>query len=145
MAAPRCARSLKTSSQQSAVSRQPKLGSLATLCPIGIGFGIGSPLGHPSVSQGSPMRHARVSQASNRGSIFACNKAWKMPGGGGAQSAQIAEIARHRRNREKQNLTVDTGLGAGHRRGRRCHMSIAGIELCKYFRILVERRGRGRG
>jgi hypothetical protein len=80
--------------------------SLCDPLPVGIGFGIGSPLGHPSVTQGPPKRHARV----ELDKCFVCNRKGKRPGGGGARSAPIAgiaEIARHRRNRKGKTLTID--------------------------------------
>jgi hypothetical protein len=58
---------------------------VATLCRyVGIGFGIGWPLGHPRATQASPKGHARVTQASIGKKSFVCNKSWKKAGWGGA-------------------------------------------------------------
>jgi hypothetical protein len=64
-------------------------GDFATLC-LCSGFGIGWPLGGPSVAP-------REAQASSGGNVFVCNENKKMAGGGGAQSAPIAGIARDRK------------------------------------------------
>jgi hypothetical protein len=49
---------------------------------FGIGFGIGWPLGGPSVAQGPPKRHAREAQASNGVSAFVCNERCRKAGVG---------------------------------------------------------------
>ena len=46
------------------------LGQFATLCLLGIGIGLGWPLGGPSVAQGPPKRRAREAQGSNCGSAL---------------------------------------------------------------------------
>jgi hypothetical protein len=57
---------------------------IATLCLTGIGFGIGigSRLGHPSVTQGWPKGHARMTQGSINGLAFVFNKSLKRAGWG---------------------------------------------------------------
>ena len=60
-----------------------------------LGLGLGRwPLGGPSVAQG---RRPREGQGSIGGNVFVCNENKKMAGGGGAQSAPIAGIARDRK------------------------------------------------
>ena len=49
----------------------------ARMGPVGTGFGIGWPLGGPSVAQGPPKGHARATQASIRVSVFVCNESAK--------------------------------------------------------------------
>jgi len=55
---------------------------------IGTGFGIGSPKGHPSVSQGSPKRGARAILGSKLSKCFICNKISKIGVGGGRGTRQ---------------------------------------------------------
>ena len=94
-----------------------------TLCLIGIGFGLGPPKRHPSVTQGPPKRHAREAQGSIDGSAFVFNKRWKKAGWGllSPKSHVIADIARDRR-----------GKPLGHRRTRRT-AKIATKALCPIY------------
>jgi len=48
--------------------------------PIGIGLGIGWPLGDPSVAQGPPKRDASEALASNGESVLFATKVGKRPG-----------------------------------------------------------------
>ncbi len=57
-------RSLKNSSQHSAISIQPKHEAVATLCLL-LGLGLG--LGHPWVTQGPRKGHPRATQAWRKG------------------------------------------------------------------------------
>jgi hypothetical protein len=62
---------------------------IATLCLTGIGFGIGigSRLGHPSVTQGWPKGHARMTQGSICVSALLATQAGKRGVGGCAERA----------------------------------------------------------
>ena len=51
--------------------------NICNLLLIGIGSGIGWPLGGPSVAQGPPKRQARVAHASNGGSTLFATKVEK--------------------------------------------------------------------
>jgi hypothetical protein len=65
---------------------------LGILRPSAYALGLG--LG---VALGRPKRRPREAQASSGGNVFVYNENKKMAGGGGAQSAPIAGIARDRK------------------------------------------------
>src|SRR6185437_3425173 len=88
--------SLKISIQPSAFSNQPKeraprgapgfarpgIFSLATLCLLGIGFGIGPPKRHARATQAPPKRGPRVAHGLFAKNSFVCNKSVESAGWG---------------------------------------------------------------
>jgi hypothetical protein len=101
--------------QETAISSQLNRDVLATLCRLG--------LGHPK-------RRARV-DLWKRLCLQQKDAKCRV---GRKEIAKIAEIAK---------LAIETQPREVHRRGRRCHTRVAGMALCKAFRILIEGWGRG--
>jgi hypothetical protein len=63
--------------------------------PIGIGAGIGWPLGGPSVAQGPPKRHARAIPRVDLRKSLCLQQKLKKAGWGGEEIAKIAGIAKN--------------------------------------------------
>jgi hypothetical protein len=90
-------------------------------------YALGLGLGGPWVAQAWPKRRPREAQASSGGNVFVYNENKKMAGGGGAQSAPIAGIARDRKKPDPHGRLINRQWNNGNIQERR---AFAGEGAC---------------
>src|SRR6476660_6545303 len=101
-------------------------------------------MGHAWITPGPPKRHAWVTPRVESWKCLCLQQKIENGRVGWARGARLPpESPSSREIGKTKPLTTDKhglhrseiGEVSSHRRGRRCHTGIAGIELCKYFRI----------